>query len=98
MFGVDELVGGAGAQVVDVVDQEGVGGWVLGQEDDLGAAGREREGDGRADAGCSALTVRGKSVWLETNRTAEGYEGKRTVIITTLPCISRSDVFLAPEK
>lgn len=57
MFGVDEFVTGAAAEVFDVVDQKGVGGGMLGEEDDLGAAAGEGVRYGGADAGCAALEV-----------------------------------------
>lgn len=50
MLGVDELVAGGLAQVFNVVDEEDVGGGVVGQEDDLGAALGEFVGDSGADA------------------------------------------------
>lgn len=55
MLGVDELVVGAAAEVFDVFGEEDVGGWVLCEEDDLGAAGGQGRGYLRADAGCAAL-------------------------------------------
>jgi hypothetical protein len=39
LFGVDELAAGCAAQVFDVFDEEEVGGRLLGEDDDLGAAG-----------------------------------------------------------
>lgn len=41
LFGVNEVIFGGAAEVVNVLDEEEVGGWLFGEEDDLGAASGE---------------------------------------------------------
>ena len=57
LLGGDELVAGALAQVFDVVDEERVGELVLGEQDELGAAGGEAGCDLGADARGAALCI-----------------------------------------
>lgn len=53
-LGVDELVLGRGAQILDVFDEKGVGGGRLRQEHELSTARGELLGDLGPDAGCAA--------------------------------------------
>lgn len=55
LLGVDELVACCAAQVFNVLDEEEVGGWLFGEEDDLRAACGEFLDDGGSNAGCAAL-------------------------------------------
>lgn len=55
LLGVDELVPGVFAHVIDVFDQEGVLGGLLCEEDDLGASEGEFVHDGCSYTGCTAL-------------------------------------------
>lgn len=55
LFGVDEVVASCAAEVVNVLNEEDVGGWLAGEEDDLGAASREFVDDCGSNAGRSAL-------------------------------------------
>jgi len=49
LLSIDELVVGRGPQIVNVVDEEGVGWFVASQENDLGAPRSEGLGNGGAD-------------------------------------------------
>jgi hypothetical protein len=53
-LGRDELIARSGSEIVDIFNEKGIGEGMLGQQDELGAAGGEIGGDGGADAGGTA--------------------------------------------
>lgn len=57
MLGGYKLVSGLRAQVFDVVDKEGVGEGMLGEEDELGAAGGEAFGYFSTNTRCTSLNT-----------------------------------------
>ena len=91
LLGVDEFIGGVGAEVFDVFDQEGVRGGMVGEEEDLSAAGSKGASDCGADARCTALRRQLEKSYLKG-------DSARTVIMITLECIRRSEVLLVPPK
>lgn len=57
MFGGDEVVVGVVADVLDVVDDEGIAEGVLGEEDDLCASSCEGSDGGFSYTACAALDI-----------------------------------------
>ena len=50
MLGVDELISGIGAEIIDVFDEKGVGGWVMSEQQDLGSSRSKRSSDSGTNA------------------------------------------------
>lgn len=91
LLGGDELIIGIGTNVLDVVDDEGIGESVLCEEDDLGAAGCE------GSNGCftyAAGTALANPISNDFDVVLTSY--RLTVTMMTLPCMFRSLRLVAP--
>ena len=90
MLGIDELIPSRRAHVLNIIDQEEIAGCVVGEENDLCTSfgkvtGHRCTNTRRATLEISVSLLKGASI-------------KLTVIITTLECMTRSDLLLAPPN
>lgn len=95
LFGVDELVTGGLAQIVDVLDEEDIRWGVLREKDDLGAACGQLLDDAGSNAGCSALCIDLPVSWdcsrVECNRRLSIYRHHHDFRVhQSLGAVSRS--------
>jgi hypothetical protein len=91
LFSVDEFIATFLAQVLDVFNEKEVRGRVAGNENDLSSTFGQVKGYCGTDASCTALKKKILAVidsaWVDQ---------ERTVIMTILECICRSEPFEAP--
>lgn len=73
VFGRDQLVSTLGAQVFDVVYEEGIGEWLLDEEDDLCTARRERFDDFSANSGRTSLFCMSATISKLQNKNMEAH-------------------------